>query len=55
MLAAVESPTLDANIPAHLRDPQGRWYGISVRARTLVYNTAAVKPAGLSTYAALAE
>jgi iron(III) transport system substrate-binding protein len=55
LLAAVASPALDANIPAHLRDPQGRWYGISVRARTLVYNTATVKPAELSTYAALAE
>lgn len=55
LLAPVESAVLSANIPAHLRDPQGRWFGFSVRARTLVYNTGSVKPAQLSTYAALAE
>lgn len=55
LLAPVESPLLAGNIPAHLRDPKGRWYGFSVRARTLVYNTGKVKPAELSTYAALAE
>ena len=49
------SPALDAAIPAHLRDPQGRWFALSLRARTLVYSTARVKPAELSTYEALAD
>lgn len=54
LLRAIESPTLADNIPAHLRDPEGRWYGLSVRARTIVYATDRVDPSELSTYAALA-
>lgn len=50
----LSSPTLTANIPAHLRDPDNRWFGLSVRARTIVYNPSKVKPAALSTYEALA-
>lgn len=50
LLKPVESSVLDANIPAHLRDPEHRWFGLSVRARTIVYNTDKVKPSELSTY-----
>lgn len=50
----LSSPTLTANIPAHLRDPENRWFGFSVRARTIVYNPSKVKPNTLSTYEALA-
>lgn len=50
----LSSPTLTANIPAHLRDPDNRWFGLSVRARTIVYNPRKVKPAALTTYEALA-
>jgi iron(III) transport system substrate-binding protein len=38
LLRPLESPVLEGAIPAHLRDPEGRWFGLSVRARTLVYN-----------------
>jgi iron(III) transport system substrate-binding protein len=55
LLAPVKSPALDAAIPAHLRDPQGRWFALSQRARTIVYSTARVKPAELSSYEALAD
>lgn len=55
LLQAVQSAALEENIPAHLRDPEGQWFGLSVRARTLVYNPGKVKPAELSTYKALAE
>lgn len=55
VLAAVESPTLKQNIPPHLRDSKGRWYGLSVRARTLVYSTERVKPGELTTYEALGD
>lgn len=55
LLQAVQSPVLEENIPAHLRDPDKQWFGLSVRARTIVYNTNKVKPADLSTYKALAE
>jgi iron(III) transport system substrate-binding protein len=55
LLQPINSPALNKNIPANLRDPQSQWYGLSVRARTIVYNTQKVKPADLSTYEALAE
>lgn len=55
LLAKVDSKILNKNIPAHLRDPDGQWYGLSVRARTIVYNTKKVKPADLSSYEALGD
>ena len=50
VLAKVSSKILEENIPAHLRDPDGQWFGLSVRARTIVYNSKKVKPEDLSTY-----
>jgi iron(III) transport system substrate-binding protein len=50
----VESHILESNIPLHLRDPEGLWTGLSVRARTIVYSTERVKTSELSTYANLA-
>lgn len=55
LLRPINSATLKANIPAHLRDPKNQWYGLSVRARTIFYNTQKVKPSELSTYADLAD
>lgn len=55
LLRPIKSKVLDANVPAHLRDPDGEWFGLSVRARTLIYNTGKVKPADLSTYEDLAN
>ncbi|MGQ5524307.1 Fe(3+) ABC transporter substrate-binding protein [Chitinimonas sp. PSY-7] len=55
LLKSVKSATLEANVPAHLRDPQGEWFGLSVRARTMFYNTERVRPAQLSTYEDLAD
>jgi iron(III) transport system substrate-binding protein len=48
------SDVLAANIPESLRDPQNRWFGFSIRARTIVYSSERVKPEELSDYAALA-
>ncbi len=55
VLAKMDSKVLKVNIPAHLRDPDNRWFGLSVRARTIVYSTARVKPSQLSTYEALGD
>jgi iron(III) transport system substrate-binding protein len=55
LLAPVESATLEKNIPGHLQDPQNRWFGLAVRARTIMYSTARVKPSELSTYEALGD
>ena len=51
----LESEALDAAVPEELRDPVGLWYGLSMRARTIVYDPDDVDPAELSTYEALAE
>ncbi|MGB8338845.1 MAG: extracellular solute-binding protein [Burkholderiales bacterium] len=50
LLRPIASPTLLANIPASLRDPGNQWFGLSVRARTIFYNTQKVNPTDLSTY-----
>lgn len=55
LLRPIQSNTLKTNIPAHLRDPANRWFGLSVRARTIMYNPTKVKPSQLSTYADLAD
>src|SRR5262245_38328951 len=55
LLSRVDSPEIQANIPAHLRDPEGRWTGLTVRARTIMYNKNKVKPEELSTYEALGD
>lgn len=54
LLQTINSPTLNANIPAHLRDPKNQWFGLSVRARTIFFNSQKVKPSELSTYEDLA-
>jgi len=55
LLARVDSPALKASVPPHLRDPEGRWFGLTVRARTIMYSSARAKPAELSTYEALGD
>jgi len=55
LLRPVDSKVLAANVPANLRDVENRWFGLSLRARTIVYCTERVKPELLSTYAALGE
>ncbi len=55
LLRPIQSKILQANVPAHLRDPENEWFGLSVRARTLIYNTSKVKPSDMSTYEDLAN
>ena len=55
LLKPVDSRVLQANIPAHLRDPGNEWFGLSVRARTVVYNRNKVKAGELSSYEDLAD
>lgn len=54
LLQTINSPILNANIPAHLRDPKNQWFGLSVRARTIFFNSQKVKAGELSTYEDLA-
>ncbi|WP_372863630.1 extracellular solute-binding protein [Spongiibacter sp.] len=55
LLAEQGSPLLEKNIPVSLRDPQSRWVGLSIRARSIVYSTERVAPAELSSYEQLAD
>jgi iron(III) transport system substrate-binding protein len=55
LLQPVQSAVLEETVPAHLRDPEGRWFGLTQRARVLVYARDRVDPAELSTYEALAD
>lgn len=55
VLSPVQSSALDSTVPKHLRDPEGRWFGLSVRARTIIYNTDTVKPSDFTTYEDLAS
>src|SRR5262245_48275867 len=55
LLTRVDSPELAGNVPVHLRDPESRWLGLTLRARPIMYSTARVKPADLSTYEALGD
>jgi len=55
VLAEINSSVLDANVPANLRDPKGRWFGLSERARTIVYSTGRVTPDQLGSYEDLAD
>ncbi|GAB4361654.1 MAG: Fe(3+) ABC transporter substrate-binding protein [Cyanophyceae cyanobacterium] len=49
------APNLYRAVPANLRHPDGHWFGLSKRARVIMYNKDLVNPAELSTYEALAE
>jgi len=53
LFQSVQTETLKSNIPSYLRDPDGLWTGLSIRARTIVYSTQRVNPSDLSTYADL--
>ena len=51
----VESEVLAERVPAHLRDPDGLWFGLSKRGRVIVYNKASGLPAGIGRYEDLAD
>lgn len=51
----LQSEILEERVPANLRDPQGHWFGLSKRARVIVYNKAAGMPAPISRYEDLAD
>lgn len=51
----IESKVLEEAVPAQYQDSKNRWFGLSLRARTIVYSTERVKPSELSTYEDLAD
>jgi len=55
VLSPVESEVLAERLPEYLQHPEGLWFGLSTRARVIIYNKAAGVPEGLDTYADLAD
>lgn len=54
LLAPVESPILEAAIPAEYRHDDNLWFGFTRRARVIFYNKETADASELSTYEALA-
>lgn len=55
VLQPVTSAVLNAEVPQAYRDPQGYWYGLSLRARPLMVARNAVPAADLTSYESLAD
>lgn len=55
VLQPTRSATLEARVPAALRDPEGYWFGVSKRARVIMYDKARGLPADLRRYEDLAR
>ena len=55
ILQSISSAALENAIPARYRDPEGYWFGLDLRARTLFYAIDRVDPSSLSTYEALID
>jgi len=55
VLQPIDSPLLAELIPPHLRSDEGYWFGLSVRARVIVYAPDRVDPAALGSYEDLAD
>jgi len=55
LLAPLDSAVLARNVPEALRDPQGRWYGLTLRARTIMRSTERVGEDEVTTYAGLGD
>lgn len=51
----VKSAALESRIPASFREPQGKWFGFSLRARVIAYSKAKVQPGELKNYEDLAD
>ncbi|QJC27206.1 iron uptake protein A1 [Anaplasma platys] len=55
LLQPIRSAKLENSIPASLRDGEGYWFGLTKRARIVVYNKGMVDVGKLSTYEDLAD
>jgi iron(III) transport system substrate-binding protein len=53
LLEPIKSEKLDKRIPSELKDSKNRWFGLSLRARTIFYNKDKVKAEDLKSYADL--
>jgi len=55
LLQSVSSALLTERIPAHLRSKESDWFGLTKRARVIMYNPTKTEVSSLSTYEDLAD
>ncbi len=55
VLQPIESPILTAAIPENLRDKDNTWFGVTKRARVILYNKDTVDPSKITSYEDLAK
>jgi len=56
LFAPLASDVLDGAVPSSLRDPDGQWFGLTIRARTIVYHPDRVAAGEIpTTYEELAD
>jgi iron(III) transport system substrate-binding protein len=55
LLQSVDSKVLESIIPGYLKDEENQWFGLTKRARIIVYSKERVNPEELTTYEALTE
>jgi iron(III) transport system substrate-binding protein len=55
LLEPLRFPELETAVPADLRDPDGTWYGLLLRARTIMRSTERVGPNEVTTYEGLGD
>jgi iron(III) transport system substrate-binding protein len=55
LLEPIDSAELDRLVPEDLRDPGGHWYGLALRARTIMRSSERVGPEDVTTYEGLGD
>ena len=55
LLEPLDSSQLNRLVPAELRDPGGHWYGLALRARTIMRSSERVGPTEVTTYEGLGD
>ncbi len=55
VVQGVTNKVLENNIPAQYRDPDGRWFGLTTRARVIFASKDRVKPGDIANYEDLAD
>lgn len=55
LIQDIQSDVLETNIPANYRDDENFWFGLTMRARVIVYHPDRVSESDLSTYEDLAD
>lgn len=55
LLQPASSESLHTSIPAHLHDPDGHWFGLTMRARIVAYDKTKVKPEAITSWADLTK